>query len=284
MLKGGDSDRFLSIVSTLLLLVGAVLLVFGLIAALFDVRFLQKLGLGWSSIFFGIIFLVIVRGFRAIRDISKTSDERQSTGALSSAHSTSQGLAVADPSPRESSPSSTAGPKSVSFVGTGQGATMQPEVGRADVVFSKSLTPEILNLRFVAYRCEIAPEQLKAIYQNATQKEFKWLELSSLVIRQFPFQEPWEGKLLLDIIPNIVAGEKVQPVRILSTTYVNYGSLPQGQAASTKENIRRLASHILSQNRSIFVDPGTDYFVHAGQPPVRFLSMSQFVEYDSRYG
>jgi hypothetical protein len=274
MVKGEDSDRFLSIASTLILWVGGILFVFGLIAALFDVRFLHKLGLGWGSTVFGILFLIIARGLVAIRGISSASANEQSTSSLYSPPAASQ---VSPSGP------SSGGPKSVSFVGKPQGATAQPDVGRSDVL-SKSLTPEILNLRFVAYRCEISPDHLKAIYQNATQKEFKWLELSSLIIRQFPFQEPWEGKLLLDIIPNVVAGEKVQPVRILSTTYVNYGSLPQGQAASTKENIRRLASYILSQNRSIFVDPGTDYFVHAGQPPVRFLSMSQFVEYDTRYG
>ncbi|MCI0603951.1 hypothetical protein L0156_13185 [bacterium] len=282
MAKGGDPDRFLNIVSALVLFVGGVLVVFGLIAALFEVPLLRDLGLGWGSIVFGIIFLLIVRGFVAIRDTGKIPREGEAAGAHPSINPTPQISTAADLSTGGPPSASSAVPKSVSFVGTGQ-PIIQPDAGRADVL-SKSLTPEILNLRFVAYRCEIAPDYLKAIYQNATQKEFKWLELSSLVIRQFPFQEPWEGKLLLDIIPNIVAGEKAQPIRILSTTYVNYGSLPQGQATSTKENIRRLASHILSQNRSIFVDPGTDYFVHAGQPPVRFLSMSQFVEYDSRYG
>ena len=274
MVKGGDSDRFLSIVCTLVLLVGAILLAFGLIAVLFGVRVLRNLGLGWGSTFFGILFLVLARGLLAIREIGNTSASEQSTSGISSAPSAAQ-VSTSNPASR--------GPKSISFVGIPQSGSTQSDVGRSDVL-SKSLTPEILNLRFVAYRCEISPNHLKAIYQNATQKEFKWLELSSLIIRQFPFQEPWEGKLLLDIIPNVVAGERVQPVRILSTTYVNYGSLPQDQAASTKENIRRLASYILSQNRSIFVDPGTDYFVHAGQPPVRFLSMSQFVEYDTRYG
>ena len=274
MVKGGESDRLLGVVSTLALLGGVILLVFGLIAALFDVRFLQNIGLGWGSTFFGILFLLIVRGLSAIRNLSDAPKEEQSVGGFSSARASS---------PVSTGDSSSSGPRSVSFVGNPQGGTTQPDVGRSDVL-SKSLTPEIVNLRFVAYRCEISADNLKAIYQNATQKEFKWLELNSLVIRQFPFQEQWEGKLMLDIIPNVVAGEKVQPVRILSTTYVNYGSLPQGQAASTKENIRRLASYILSQNRSIFVDPGTDYFVHAGQPPVRFLSMSQFVDYDTRYG
>jgi hypothetical protein len=255
--------------------VGAILLAFGLIAALFDVRFLQRLGLGWGSSFFGILFLVIARGLVAIRDIGNTSAKDQSTSKVSPAPAAPRVLTTGDPS--------SSGSRSISFVGNPQGATPQPDIGRPDLLF-KSLTPEIVNVKFVAYRCEISPDHLKAIYQNATQKEFKWLELSSLIIRQFPFQEPWDGKLLLDIIPNVVAGEKVQPVRVLSTTYVNYGSLPQGQAASTKENIRRLASYILSQNRSIFVDPGTDYFVHAGQPPVRFFSISQFAEYDTRYG
>ena len=185
--------------------------------------------------------------------------------------------AVASAAPIHSGP----GPKPVSFVApvvpVDSAENPMPEV------ISKTITPEILNIRYAAYRCEISTESLRAIYQNASQRELKWFEISSIVIRQMPYQAPWEGKLILDILPNVVAKEKIHPIRILSSTYVNYGFMPQGQSASTKENIRRLASHILTQNRSVYMDPGTDYFVHAGQPPVRFLSMSQFTEYDSRY-
>jgi hypothetical protein len=148
---------------------------------------------------------------------------------------------------------------------------------------SKIVTPGIANIRFAAYRCEISNENLRMIYQNGSQRELKWYEINAIVVRQLPYEEQWEGRLILDIIPNSIAKEKVRPFRILSNTFVNYAFLPQGQSASTRENIRRLAAFALSQHRSIYLDPGTDYFVHAGQPPVRFVSMGQFTEYDLRY-
>jgi hypothetical protein len=141
-------------------LVGAILLGFGLIAALYDVRVLQNLGLGWGSTFFGILFLVIARGLVAIRDIGNTSANEQSTSGISSATSAA---------PISTSNPSSSGPRSVSFVGIPQSGTTQPGVGRLDVL-SKSLTPEILNLRFVAYRCEISPDHLKAVYQMPFKK------------------------------------------------------------------------------------------------------------------
>ncbi len=324
-----DPEKTLSTAYGAVFFVGGVSLIAGLIAILFDVRFLQGLGLGWTSVLFGIIFLVLghytkrgsmialagavglysidaiiflsdiirikgtpaasgivfrlvmiwlmSRGFGAIRELNMPSGI-PAVPAMQSA-SSPRSVSSSAPSGSLAMPTS-AGPKSVSFVAP---AAPQADTVRRDMP-SKSLTPEILNLRFAAYRCEIANDHFKAIYQNASQKELKWFEVSALVIRQLPFQAPWEGKVILDIVPMIVAGEKVQPVRVLSSTFVNYGFMPQGQSASTKENIRRLANFIVSQNRSIYIDPGTDSFVQAGQPPVRFLSMSQFTEYDSRYG
>jgi hypothetical protein len=330
-----DPRKHISAAYYAVLFVGALSLLAGLITWLFEIRFLQGLGLGWSSVLFGLIFLLLAyytkqhsfvalalatgfyvldafayllhvvefsaaaagmgfrilillvmgRGMIAIRRLKKGAVEGQiahppfvpSVSSNASSHAAQAPIhpvSLAVPSAPESF-------KPVSFVAP-IGPTNIAEAPKRDLL-SKSITPEILNLRFVAYRCEIAVDHVKAIYQNASQTEMKWFEVSSLVIRQFPFQSPWEGKLLLDIVPLAVAGEKIQPVRILSSTYVNYGFLPQGQSASAKENMRRMATFILSRNRSIFIDPGTDYFIHAGQPPVRFINMSQFTEYDARY-
>ena len=332
MAEPDDPQKSLSTAVAAILLVGGISLGGGLIAELFEVRFLKGLGLGWTSILFGILFFVcahytkrrsmialglaiglysldallfliqmlslnvpsgsggflfrvlmvwiMVRGIHAIRDLNKQAKTTPASGIVSTSRSRSS---ISVPAPGTGMPVSIiSGPKPVSFVPHQGKANPNENVKRE--LLSKSLTPDVLNLRFVAYRCEISADKFKVVYPNATQKELKWFEVGSLVIRQLPFQTPWEGKLLLDVLPVAVGVEKIQPVRILSSTYVNYAFLPQGQSASTKENIRRLSNFILSQNRSIFIDPGTDYFVHAGQPPVRFLSMSQFTEYDSRYG
>jgi hypothetical protein len=310
------------------LVIGCLSLIAGLLAVLFELRLLQQLEIGWMSVVFGTIFLILahyikreslvalaiavtlysielllffiqlmkgqtpsaaagglfrilmlilmVRGFGAIRALRITPSPRPVPLGQSLPQ---EQIAAQRPAEHQPQP---VGPKPISFVAPAPplSATEPMKTG----AISKSITPEVFNLRFVAYRCEISSDRLKIIFQNSSQTELKWFEISALVVRQFPFQPPWEGKVLLDLVPVVGAGEKIYPVRILSSTYVNYGILAQGQSASAKENIRRLASYLLLQNLSIFIDPGTDYFIHAGQPPVRFLSMSQFTEYDSRYG
>lgn len=259
-----------------LIICGGLFLLLGLITSLFEVRVFQSHGLGWPCIFFGTALIALWFLFNRPKTADRQASQRTTTvqpvkAILRDDEIKSAPAALIPPGQ---------GPRAVSFVAPvpqNHAETMRPDA------LSKTLTPEILNIRFVAYRCEISDETLRVIYQNATQKELKWYEISAAVIRQMPYQAPWEGKLLLDIVPTAMAKEKVQPIRLLSSTFVNYSYLPQGQSASTKENIRRLATYILSKNHSVFLDPGTDYFVHAGQPPVRFFSMSQFAEYDSRY-
>lgn len=252
----------------------------GLTTSLFELRSLQNIGLGWQCILSGSLLL----GLGYLLQRERPSEHHTVEYAVEmpqppKPHTTDSTTkpSVVPVAPVHSGP----GPKPVSFVAPV--ASADPSENPMPEVLSKTLTPEILTIRYVAYRCEISTESLRVIYQNASQREIKWYEISSIVIRQMPYQAPWEGKLILDILPNVTAKEKIHPIRILSSTFVNYGFLPQGQSASTKENIRRLAAHILTLNRSVYVDPGTDYFVHAGQPPVRFLSMSQFTEYDARY-
>jgi hypothetical protein len=315
------------------LFIGAVSFALGCVAVLFEVGFLERLGLGWSSILLGAAFLILARytkrgsvfalslaiglyGLDGVLFLIQALGMKQvpaaggmifralmiwlmarGIGAIQELNrTTGKDLQVNTPVPVNPSPAVTpiippvslamtspaTGPRPVSFVAPAPAVPSSDGI-RPELV-SKSLTPDISTLRFAAYRCEISQDQLKVIYQNASQREVKWYEVTSLVIRQLPLQPPWEGKLILDIIPMVVAGEKIYPVRVVSNTFVNYGFLPQGQSASTKENLRRLANFILSKNASIFIDPGSDCFVHAGQPPVRFLSMSQFSEYDSRYG
>jgi hypothetical protein len=138
-------------------------------------------------------------------------------------------------------------------------------------------------LRFVAYRCEINAVGLKAIYSNTRTREIDWLSITSLMLRQMPPDKPWDGKMLLDIIPAGVPGFPVAPFRIFATTYVNYAALPGGQAANTSENIRRLAAFIQQQNPAVLLDPASAAFVQQQTHAQRFVSLAQFAEYDSRY-
>jgi hypothetical protein len=247
-------------------------LLIGFSAVLFELDWLKNYGFGWPLVIVG--FSLLALNFLVRLTQTKTPDIPRT------ASQPSKESRAAD-APIEDSARPLASSKSISFVAPVRSAdTAGPSPSEAIL---KTLTPEILNIRFLVYRCEVSEQSLRAIYQNATQRELKWFEIASITIRQMPNQEPWEGKLILDIVPNAMPNEKVKPIRISSTTFVNYSALPQGQSASTRENLRRLASYALSRHRLIFLDPGTDYFVHVGQPPVRFISMAQFTEYDSRY-
>jgi len=251
-----------------------LLLLSGFTAVLFEVRWLTNHGLGWPCIVAGAL-LLFVRLLVSIR-IENRSNSRQTKGRGAAPQ-----IQTA-PRPVFVDPPSAASGNAISFVAPVAGGDSSAPLGGQEII-SKTIAPEVLNIRFVAHRCEISNDTLRVIYQNGTQRELKWFEVGAIVIRQLPYERQWEGKLILDIIPNAMSKEKVQPIRILSSTFANYSFLPQGQSASTRENMRRLAAFALMQHRLIYLDPGTDYFVHAGQPPVRFFSMSQFSEYDSRY-
>ena len=128
-------------------------------------------------------------------------------------------------------------------------APMIGELRRFDVGGKDAVSAAASSLRFVAYRCEIGPRGLKASYSDGSVREIDWMNMASLVIRQLPPDKPWEGKVVLDILPMAAPGFMAPPVRIFASTYVNYAALPGGQATSTQENIRRLAAHIDTQTR-----------------------------------
>lgn len=140
-------------------------------------------------------------------------------------------------------------------------------------------------IRFVVYRCEITTEGLKAIYTDGKTRKLAWDEIISVVTRQLPPDQPWEGKIVLDILAaNEVSEKSATPIRIFATTFVNYASLPDGAASSSQENIRRMGAFISAQNQSIAVDSGTQTFLQTGKMPPRFMNMTQFAEYDATYG
>src|SRR5688572_18626537 len=176
------------VTARILMWAGGVITGAALIALLLDLHPQRQPAFGWAVLLFGCSVLVLA--FALSLRPSSTAH------GLDSQPKTSPTINRAGGSPSQ--------PRPVSFVAPAGDAPQQEM--RKDLL-AKSITPEILNIRFVAYRCEVAGDQLKAIYQNATQKELKWYEVSSLIIRQFPFQPPWDGKLLLDIVPVAVAGE-----------------------------------------------------------------------------
>lgn len=137
----------------------------------------------------------------------------------------------------------------------------------------------ITLLRFAAHRCEIRAEGLKASYPDGTTRDVAWSEIATIAVRQLPPDPPWERTLLVDLAP---AGGP--PVRILSTTFVNFAALPGGASATRLDNIRGLTRLVQERNPHTAIEEGTAPALRPGGTPLRLLSMNQFGEYDARYG
>lgn len=155
---------------------------------------------------------------------------------------------------------------------------------RTDVRSKSAADSAAAAMRFVAYRCEISETGIRAIYSSGNQRDLPWGGITAIVLRQLPSGPPWEGKILVDLIPATSPGNPVTPLRLFSTTYVNYSYLPQGHSPSSSENLRRLANYVLMKNPSLQLEPGTALFLQAGKTLPRFQTLAQFAEYDSRYG
>lgn len=137
----------------------------------------------------------------------------------------------------------------------------------------------ITLLRFAAHRCEIGAEGLKASYPDGTTRDVAWSEIASIAVRQLPPDPPWERTLVVDLA--LVTGP---PIRILSTTFVNFAALPGGASAVRLDNIRGLARLVQERNPGATIEAGSEPVLLRGGAPVRLLSMNQFAEYDARHG
>jgi hypothetical protein len=247
-------------------------------------------------IFRAFLLWPMIQGFRAIRDLQQSTIPEFKSPAASP-----QLSSQASPS---SPPAQSAGaPAPFSFVAPSSGQASQkplemsapsfvvpdPAVSSSMInqaeIRTKPVTSEFVAaaLRFLAYRCEIGDTGVRAIYSSGKQQEFQWTDFSAVVVRLLPSIAPFEGKLLLDLVYSPVAGKPPVPLRMFSTTFVNYAFLPQGASPSSHENIRRLARFVVAKNRDIVIDPGTNQFIYMQKVPPRFANIAQFAEYESRY-
>jgi hypothetical protein len=73
------------------------------------------------------------------------------------------------------------------------------------------------------------------------------------------------------------------PVRILSTTFVNFAALPGGATATRLDNIRGLVRLVRDRHPDTAIEAATEPVLQGGAP-LRLLSMNQFADFDARYG
>jgi len=239
-------------------------------------------------IFRAFLLFPMIQGFRAIRELQQPAATEFRSPTAPSQISAAQSAGT---------------PAPFSFVAPGSGQSPQKPVEMSASSFvvpdpagstgminpaeirTKPVTSEFIAaaLRLLAYRCEIGDTGVRAIYSSGKQQEFQWTDFSAIVVRLLPSIPPFEGKLLLDLVHCSVAGKPPVPLRLFSTTFANYAFLPQGASPSSHENIRRLARFVVSKNRDIVIDPGTNQFIYMQKIPPRFVNIAQFAEYESRY-
>lgn len=153
---------------------------------------------------------------------------------------------------------------------------------------ARALTPlpytkHIDEVRFVASQCEVGSHGLRAQLESSAQQELPWAAIDSVIVRQLPVGPPWEGKLILDIVPALGASGVKRPIRILPTTHVHYAVPARRSAETVAERFRRLAAHIAKQSSKVLKDADSAAFVSEKKDPPRFMSMAQFQVYDGQY-
>ncbi len=136
------------------------------------------------------------------------------------------------------------------------------------------------SLRFIAHRCEIGESGLRVTLPSGEAREIPFDQVTAIVARQLPPDPPWEGALVLDIVPSKAASP--EPVRIFGSTMVNYAAIPGGNT-NRLDNTRRLTAFLRDRCPGATLDAATEEFVRGPKVPQRFANMTQFIEYDSTY-
>ena len=144
------------------------------------------------------------------------------------------------------------------------------------VAYNKRDSPD--TLRNNETRASQGVTDARITLQDGTNREVPWTEFATAYMRRLPFEPPWERMLVMDLVPREGA-----PVRILSSTSVNFSALPGGAAGSHLENSRRLAAYVAKLNPAISMDPETRTFVSERGPCSGLPGIEQFLHYDDQF-
>ena len=343
----GDPQTQLEAAYTMLFLVAGLNAALGLIAAVLDIGFLQSIGVGWGSVFAGIVYaglaalvkrrstaalavavglfvldglytfviaaeakvsppvggliarafflMPMLRGFSALKELSlppKRIPPRSRPGAPVASPrpvppaSGEAMVAAGAPAPRPAPVRTLAGdaeklrlqmsernaaPSAVSATGR-----------RVETKGAAGVDAARKSLRFIAHRVELGADGFRAVWPTGAARDIRYDQVAAVVARQLPPDPPWEGALIVDVVP--VKEASPEPVRIFGTTVVNYAAIPGGSSSSRLDNTRRLTAYLRERCVNANLDAATEEFVRGPKVPQRFANMTQFIEYDAAYG
>jgi hypothetical protein len=137
-------------------------------------------------------------------------------------------------------------------------------------------------LRFVVHKVELLDSGLRATTREGRAREADWSGIGRVVARQLPPDPPWDAGLLVDLVAFLDG--RWEPLRVFTTTLVNFAALEGGSSTSRLENLRRLVRHVRERNPAVALDDETLAFAEGTRPPARFVTLAQLAEYDAGYG
>jgi hypothetical protein len=136
-------------------------------------------------------------------------------------------------------------------------------------------------LRFLAHKCEIGETGLRFTTREGRVRDVGWSGIGRIVARQLPPDPPWDAGLLVDVVAYLDG--RWEPLRLFTTTLVNFAALGGEASTSRMDNLRRLARHVRERQPTVALDDDTLAFVE-GKPPARLVSTTQLAAYDAVYG
>jgi hypothetical protein len=139
-------------------------------------------------------------------------------------------------------------------------------------------------LRFAASQCAFDASGLRARTIDGKSCVLPWSQLAEVRGRILPADRPWDSALIVDFVPVSTEGQPAAPIRLLPLTGMTFRALPGTPAGTRRENIRRLVQFALSHSTAATIEPESARFFREGGECPRFASISQFSDYDARYG
>lgn len=136
-------------------------------------------------------------------------------------------------------------------------------------------------LRFVVKEATFDGHGVTVLQDGGTRR-IGWDELGGVVVRALPIEPPFEGRVMVDLVPKGTDSGRPSPARFLATTRANYADLGGAPSSTSLDSLRRVCEYALARNRSLVRDPDLSAFI-AGSAPRRFQAIKEFRVYDSGF-
>jgi len=137
-------------------------------------------------------------------------------------------------------------------------------------------------LRFLVNKVEVLESGVRVTTREGRVRETDWSGIGRVVARQLPPDPPWDAGIIVDLVAYLDG--RWEPLRVFTTTLVNFAAVRGGASTSRLENLRHLVRHVRERNPAVAFDDDTLAFADGTKAPARFVSLAQLAEYDTGYG